>query len=469
MDLAETSPDLSFYRRILLEAKVQAALGASLAAMAAILANKTVPGAWPVVWPIVWLALQLFGYGTIGFFESRKPIVSFAVLTVVVLTWGLGVIALVASGAALTCGALLAAVLGLAVPAITGPYKGLVAHGQLTREQQTRAEAEVAFLQAVGEIRRLRLDAEHTHEIRQQLSSTLETTNDELSVARSKAESLAGVLQRVMPFETETGLLNRERFLHVLQREWARMQRQEAPLTLVVVALDAFDKFEETYGRITYEAAIRRIAEVFRKSGGRPGDVAARLDRNRFVLLFPESEQKYGPQLAERVRTRLQRLGLANASAPDKFLSASFGLATMIPASGSAESLLLERAEAALYEAQFQGGNRCVRFRTLHNLKVERWNPQLEGSLTLDGMQHKLAIAGYRGQTKQFLPGETIRDRRTALDIVNAVVEGELKITLDGESRMLRAGDCAFIPRGQVTSVEVLSKTRVVCIEASRS
>ena len=140
MDLAETSPDLSFYRRIVLEAKVQAALGASLAAMAAILANKTVPGAWPVVWPIVWLALQLFGYGTIGFFESRKPIVSFAVLTVVVLTWGLGVIALVASGAALTWGALLTAVLGLVVPAITGPYKGLVAHGhnQLINRKKSR-------------------------------------------------------------------------------------------------------------------------------------------------------------------------------------------------------------------------------------------------------------------------------------------------------------------------------------------
>ncbi|MBI2802659.1 MAG: diguanylate cyclase [Gammaproteobacteria bacterium] len=465
MDHPDASPDFPFFRRIVLETKVQAALGASLAVVAGMLAIKAVPGPWPVVW----LALQLFGYGALGFFESRKPSLSFCVLIVVVLTWGLGVIALVATGAALTWGALLAAVLALAMPAITGPYKGLAAHAQLTGEQQARAEAEVAFLQAVDEIRRLRLDAQNTHEIRQQLSSTLESTNGELSVARSKAESLAGVLQRVMPFETETGLLNRERFLQVLKREWARMQRQEAPLTLVVVALDAFDKFEETYGRITYEAAIRRIAEVFRKSGGRPGDVAARLDRNRFVLMFPESDQKYGPQLAERVRTRLQQLGLANANAPDKFLSASFGLATMIPASGFADSILLERAEAALYEAQFQGGNRSVRFRTLHHLKVERWDPNREGSLTLDGMQHKLAIAGYRGQTKQFLPGETIGARKTALDIVNAVVAGELKITLDGESRVLRAGDCAFIPRGQVTSVEVLSKTRVVCIEASRA
>jgi diguanylate cyclase (GGDEF)-like protein len=355
------------------------------------------------------------------------------------------------------------------VSALTNRRRVVVARDALAQEQALRGEAETAFLQAVEEIRRLRIDVKTGGDLHQHLNVALQESSHEAVLLRSKAEALANTLQRVMPYETESGLLNPEKFTRVLRREAARMQRQEQPLTLVLAKLDYFGDFEQTYGRVPYEAVVRRIADVMHKAGNRPGDVAARLNDDTFALLFPEAETHHGLKLAETVRTRLLQLGIRNSRSPAGVVSASLGTATILPNSETTDAVLREHAEAALYEASFQGGNRCVRYRVAQSIKVEHWDSQNEGALTLASLRHKLAILGYEGKPRRLKPGETGRERRVALDSVEAVIEGTLRVTFDGEARTLRPGDFLYMPKGTVVREEVGGADPVLCIEGTRA
>lgn len=340
--------------------------------------------------------------------------------------------------------------------------------GALAQEQGRRGEVEAALLQAVEEIRRLRIDVKTGGEVHQHLSAALQESSGELMLSRSKVEALATTVQRIMPFEAESGLLNADKFRTVLGREAARMQRQEMPLTMVCVKLDHFTQFHQMYGRLPYEVVIKRMAEILHRAGNRPGDVAARLGDDTFALLFPEVEHYHGLKLAEAVRARLYQLGVPNRASAIGVVTASLGTATILPNSDTTAATLWERAEAALYEASFQGGNRCLRFRTAQTFKVERWDRHNEGVLTMESLRHKLAILGYDGRPKRFKPGDSTRERRIAIDSVDAVIEGTLQVMFEGETRTLRPGDCLYLPKGTVAREEALGSDPVLCIQGTR-
>ena len=255
-----------------------------------------------------------------------------------------------------------------------------------------------------------------------------------------------------------------------MEREWARMLCQEQPMTVVHAQIDNFDDYKESYGNIAYEAAIRRVAELMRRAGTRPGDVVARLDDNKFALLFPEADHKNGENLADVLREQIRRLNMPNLSSPmHSSVTASFGACTVIPNSDLSIDEFIGRADAALYEAQFQGGDKVIRYRTMNSIKLERWDRDQEGDLTPDGLVRKLAVLGYETKARTYKPGEYQADKRIQIDTIDAIVQGKLKVSLEGESRILHPGDCLFIPKGLVTSSEVVGQHSVICLEGTRA
>ncbi len=363
---------------------------------------------------------------------------------------------------------------GLLAVGVAGAWLARVRHaalvGALAHEQAQRGAQAIELEQLADEVQRLRLETRAAGETRESLAGELTNATQELAVLRSKAGALSNVLQRINPYDTETGLLTAEKFQNVMTREWARMRRQELPLSLLLVSVDRFDEFRNAQTRLVGEAGLRRISDVLRGAGNRPGDVAARLAPGTFALLFPETEHKHVSRLAETLRTRVRPLGLAvGDKEPGKTLTATVGMATVIPNNDITPETLRERVEAALYEAQFQGGDRSVRYRTLDSIRVEHWDPEQEGLLTADGVRHKLAVLGYDSTPKTYKPGEQAPSRRVPVDSVEAVVEGQLKIILEGEARVLQPGDLLFIPKGLVTSVEVIGQCPVLCLEAIRA
>ncbi|MEM7466212.1 MAG: diguanylate cyclase [Pseudomonadota bacterium] len=317
------------------------------------------------------------------------------------------------------------------------------------------------------EVQRLRVGVKTNSEKRQDLENQLNDKESELQISKGKAEALSSALERVSPYDIESGLLNGKKFANVLNREWSRMLRQELPITIVHIGLDNFDDYAGTYGKIAKEAAIKKIGDLIKEVGNRPGDVAARIDTTKFALLLPEADHKNGERLADDLRAKVRHLNIPNANATmHSAVTVSVGVATVIPNSDLTLEQMQSRVESALYEAQFQGGDKVVRYRTMNSVRLERWDPESEGEFSPEGLLQKLAVWGYEAQARTMDPGEYHPDRRVQVDMVDAIVQGRLKITLEGESRTLSAGDCLFLPKGVVTSVEVVGDRPVVCLEA---
>ncbi len=356
----------------------------------------------------------------------------------------------------------------MAVISIVAKYIELLA----TSLQETKSERD-KYLgiaeRSEQELKRLQVGYKTSNEKRLQLEHELNEASSNLVITEGKAEALATALQRVTPYDTETGLLNAKKYQNVVDREWARMLRQELPITVIHATIDNFDDYRETYGKIAYEAALRRIAELMRRTGTRPGDVVARLDTNKFALLLPEADHKNGETLADVLRQQIRRLNMPNTNSTlHGTVTASFGVATVIPTSDLTTDDFSGRADDALYEAQFQGGDKVVRFRTMNSIRLEHWDRAIEGDLTADGLVRKLAVLGYDSQQKTLSPGERLADTKIQIDTIDAVVQGKLKVSLEGESRVLSPGDCLFIPKGHVTSIEVVGDKPVICLEGTR-
>ena len=317
------------------------------------------------------------------------------------------------------------------------------------------------------EVKRLRVGVKTNSEKRAALEEELNDKTSQLELTRGKADALSDALERVSPYDTESGLLNGKKFANVLDREWSRMLRQELPITLAHIGIDSFDDYAGTYGKIAKEAAIRKLGDLIKDIGNRPGDVAARIDNAKFALLLPEADHKNGQRLAEQLRSQVRSLNIPNANATmHSAVTVSVGVATVIPNSDLSLDQMLSRVDSAYYEAQFQGGDKVVPYRTMNSIRLERWDPESEGQFSPEGLLQKLAVWGYEAQARTLKPGEYHPDRRVQVDMVDAIVQGKLRISLEGESRTLTPGDCLFLPKGVVTSVEVVGDRPVVCLEA---
>ncbi len=153
---------------------------------------------------------------------------------------------------------------------------------------------------------------------------------------------------------------NRRRFDDVLSQEWKRAARDGTPLSLIYGDIDFFKGYNDAYGHQAGDECLRRVAKVLAEAAHRPADLAARYGGEEFIVLLVDTGPEGAATLAERMRVRVESLRIAHrASAVGAFLTASFGLATLVPRPGLRSEDLVERADRALYAAKQKGRN-CV-------------------------------------------------------------------------------------------------------------
>ncbi len=199
-------------------------------------------------------------------------------------------------------------------------------------EERTRAlESTVVRLQ------RTQLDLEHT--------------NLELSSANQ-------LLMTLSSRDGLTGLTNRRVLDETLSSEWNRAQRAGQSLALVLIDIDYFKRLNDTKGHQEGDACLVRVAEVLKNSVKRPGDLAARFGGEEFALLLPGTALEGGRHLAESVRRDIELLGFTHTASPFGVVTASFGVAALIPGQGSTQQGLIRAADEALYAAKTLGRNR---------------------------------------------------------------------------------------------------------------
>jgi diguanylate cyclase (GGDEF)-like protein/PAS domain S-box-containing protein len=161
-----------------------------------------------------------------------------------------------------------------------------------------------------------------------------------------------------------TGLSNRRAFDAELERQWTHVLEESSQVSLVLLDIDHFKKFNDEYGHLAGEDCLRVVGAAV-KSAVRGADVVARYGGEELAIIMPATDPAEAAIVAEAVRNAIESLNIPHAGNPEggSKVTASFGIATALARAGGAirmpESLLLS-ADKALYMAKSEGRN-CVR------------------------------------------------------------------------------------------------------------
>ncbi len=157
-----------------------------------------------------------------------------------------------------------------------------------------------------------------------------------------------------------TGLPNRRRFDETLTREWAAAVRHGTPLSLLMIDADQFKAYNDTFGHLAGDDALRALARRLKLALRRTGDLAARYGGEEFAVVLPATAAAGAMAVAEAIRTDVAALGLSHPRTRLGSFSVSIGVATRLPRAGDRLTDLVAQADAALYASKEGGRNRSV-------------------------------------------------------------------------------------------------------------
>ncbi|MGD8380671.1 MAG: diguanylate cyclase [Syntrophobacterales bacterium] len=202
---------------------------------------------------------------------------------------------------------------------------------------------------------------------RNEVGYLTEVFNDMVARLRQGREELAAInktlrkknkeLHELSITDSLTGLYNRKHLMETLDNEVARSKRHKHDFAVLVVDIDDFKEYNDTYGHLAGDEVLSRLAKVFKKSV-RSCDYVARYGGEEFILVLPEIGPEDGVQAAERIRKKVAKEKFAGDGKPRE-VTVSVGVASY-PKDGDESQAIIRHADAALYKAKESGRNQVV-------------------------------------------------------------------------------------------------------------
>lgn len=182
--------------------------------------------------------------------------------------------------------------------------------------------------------------------------------------AREIRELLVQILLKQITFEQVswedrlTGLGNRRHFDDKLDAGWRQAARQGVPLSLIILDVDMFKKYNDKYGHPAGDECLRQVAAALGGCVKRAGDTVARYGGEEFGVVMVHMPMADAKAMGERMRLAVQGIGLEHEPSPFGVVTISIGGATIIPGTHSSPQSLIQQADEALYRAKESGRNR---------------------------------------------------------------------------------------------------------------
>jgi diguanylate cyclase (GGDEF)-like protein len=174
----------------------------------------------------------------------------------------------------------------------------------------------------------------------------LVATNDRLTVMAS--------------IDMLSGLANRRGFQSRLDFEWLKAQQCGADLSLMMIDVDHFKLFNDTYGHPEGDVCLSRLGETLSGIAADTMGFAGRYGGEEFCLLLPNTDAARALEIGERVRVAVQNLAMPHCTSNHGTVTVSVGVASTRPNDAERPGDLIEAADAALYAAKHRGRNAVV-------------------------------------------------------------------------------------------------------------
>jgi two-component system chemotaxis family response regulator WspR len=188
---------------------------------------------------------------------------------------------------------------------------------------------------------------------RERMLQELQETQQMLEASNARLHLLSSV-------DGLTGISNRRVFDDALFREARRSEREGCPLSVILVDIDYFKRFNDSYGHQGGDDALRQVAQAMASVARRASDTVARYGGEEFAFVLPSTGLDGALRVAEDARSAVQRLAIEHReSEVSDHVTLSLGVATVVPSGAPIDATnLVTRADAALYAAKRNGRNR---------------------------------------------------------------------------------------------------------------
>jgi len=182
-----------------------------------------------------------------------------------------------------------------------------------------------------------------------------------MRLLQNELEESNAQLQRLTCLDGLTGIANRRRFDEFLQKEWLRAVRAKTGISIVLIDIDYFKRYNDNYGHQKGDECLSRVAHALNTGLNRPTDLAARYGGEEFVVVLPDTLHNGAGLLSQNLRANVESLKIAHAySTVSEYVTISLGVACMRPTVQQTAKYLIEVADQALYQAKSEGRNRVV-------------------------------------------------------------------------------------------------------------
>ena len=231
------------------------------------------------------------------------------------------------------------------------------------------SRSDFAEFQSVGrDVTERRQAEDQLREARDHLEQRVTRRTAALEEANQRLAQVVGELQtaqdeqRRLSFQDGlTGVANRRFLDQQLDHEWRRAARERSCLAVVMVDIDQFKLYNDTYGHLAGDDCLRRVAEALAHALRRPADFLARYGGEEFAAVLPGTSLEGALALAEQMRAQVEGLAIPHASSTvASVVTVSLGVAAALPHNGDQPQIVLAAADAALYQAKQRGRNRVV-------------------------------------------------------------------------------------------------------------
>lgn len=157
-----------------------------------------------------------------------------------------------------------------------------------------------------------------------------------------------------------TKIPNRRRFDEALSDEMKKINRSSTCLSLLMIDIDNFKKYNDTYGHLEGDDCLARVAKELKIRLKRPSDLVARWGGEEFTCLLPETDKRGAIKVAEKLRLAIKSLAIAHESSEvSNVVTISVGVVTLYPDNKYSKDTLLKQADDALYRAKAIGKD-CI-------------------------------------------------------------------------------------------------------------